>query len=80
MFSKLSEVRKEIQGHESEIEGFRKEIEKHKEGQGETKEQANEVTKVIEKVEEELNALYGNKDKRREVYWKARYDHRMQQN
>jgi len=35
------------------------------------------VSKVIEKVEEELNEIYGEKDKKREEYWKGRYDFRV---
>ena len=38
------------------------------------------MSKVIEKIEEELNEIYGAKDKRREEYWKARYDFKMQAN
>ena len=54
VYASLSEVKKEVQGHEVEIEAIRKEIEKLKEGQTDTKEQANEVSKVIEAIDQEL--------------------------
>ena len=80
VYASLSEVKKEVQGHEVEIEAIRKEIEKLKEGQTDTKEQANEVSKVIEAIDQELQEIYSLKDKKREEYWKGRYDFKVQQN
>ena len=78
VYASLSEVKKEVQGHEVEIEKIRKEIEKLKEGQTDTKEQANEVSKVIEAIDQELQEIYSLKDKKREEYWKGRYDFKVQ--
>lgn len=38
------------------------------------REAADNVTKQIEKIEEELSVIFAAKDEKREAYWKARYD------
>ena len=42
------------------------------------REAADNVTKQIEKIEEELSVIFAAKDEKREAYWKARYDFKQQ--
>lgn len=51
-----------------------------REAQTDVKEEADNVTKQIEKIEDELTAIFAAKDEKREAYWKARYDFKMQRN
>lgn len=67
-----------MQGHEAEIEKIRKELEAIRETQTDVKEAADEVSKQIEKIEEELSVIFAAKDEKREAYWKARYDFKIQ--
>ena len=54
-----------MQGHEGEIEKIRKELEAKREEQTDVKEQADAVTRDIEKIEEELTAVFAIKDEKR---------------
>ena len=74
----MKDLKKVVQGHETEIEAIRKEMEVQNQGKTDVKEQADAVTVKIDTIEEELTAIFAAKDEKREVYWKARYNHKVQ--
>jgi len=78
VWDKMKVVKAEVAEHEAEIEKIRKEIEIMREGQTDVKEQADAVSKQIDKIEEDLTAVFAAKDEKREAYWKARHDHKLQ--
>ena len=49
-----------------------------REEQTDVKGQADAVSREIERIEEELTGIFAAKDEKREAYWKARYDYKVQ--
>lgn len=62
------------------MELIRKDLEATNQEKGETKEKLDGIQAQIEAVELELQDLYAKKDEKREAYWKARYDFKVQDN
>ena len=62
----------------AEMEAIRKELEQTNAEKDETREQVEVFNAQISSIDEELNDLYKKKDEVRELYWKGRYDHKIQ--
>lgn len=80
IWEQLKEQRAIAGKHEVEIEGYRKEMEAQKEAKSDIKDQADLISKDINKTSEELDALYKKKSERKEQYWHDRYDFAVQKN
>ena len=61
-----------------EMEDIRKELEQTNVEKDATRAEADKIQAQIEAIDEELNTLYAKKDEKREAYWKARYDFKLQ--
>jgi peptidoglycan hydrolase CwlO-like protein len=59
------------------MEKIRKELEQTDAEKDETRAAMDAIQTQIEKVDEELKALYKQKDEKREAYWKGRYDFKI---
>lgn len=49
-----------------------------KENQQETKGESDKISKEIDRLTQDISDLFEQKDNKRELYWKARYDFEMQ--